>query len=59
LAVFSSSAHASWAFPFEQLEMVADPAFIRSEELTRVVHSPGLEQPVQIQEFAQLPRTDL
>ena len=59
LAVFSSSAHASWAFPFEHLEMVGDHAFVRSEELTRVVHSPGLEQPVRSQDFSQLPRTDL
>jgi predicted dehydrogenase len=58
-AVFSSSAHASWAFPFEHVELVGEHAFVRSEELTRVVHSPGLEQPVRIMDYAQVPRTDL
>ena len=58
-AVFSSSAHASWAFPFEHLEVVGEHAFIRSEELTRVVHSPGLAQQVCILEYSQVPRTDL
>jgi myo-inositol 2-dehydrogenase/D-chiro-inositol 1-dehydrogenase len=58
-AVFSSSAHASWAFPFEHLEVVGEHAFIRSEELTRVVHSPGLAQPVRVLDYSQVPRTDL
>jgi myo-inositol 2-dehydrogenase/D-chiro-inositol 1-dehydrogenase len=58
-AVFSSSAHASWAFPFEHLEVVGEHAFIRSEELTRVVYSPGLEREVRILEYAQVPRAEL
>jgi myo-inositol 2-dehydrogenase/D-chiro-inositol 1-dehydrogenase len=58
-AVFSSSAHASWAFPFEHVEVVGEHAFIRSEELTRVVHSPGLGQEVHMFDYAQVPRTDL
>ncbi|HNS52966.1 MAG TPA: Gfo/Idh/MocA family oxidoreductase [Anaerolineae bacterium] len=58
-AVLSSSAHASWSFPFEHLEIVGDHAFVRSEELTRVVHSAGLEQPVRIHEYGQVPRPDL
>lgn len=58
-AVFSSSAHASWAFPFEHLELVGDHAFVRSEELSRVVHSPGLAQPVRIHDYSQLARPDL
>lgn len=57
-AVFSSSAHASWAFPFEQLEIVGEHAFIRSEELDRVVHSPGLEQETLSKEYKQLPHAD-
>src|SRR5262245_336626 len=55
LAVFSSSAHASWAFPFEHIEIVGEHAFIRSEELTRVVHSPGLEQALMIHDYTHLP----
>ena len=58
-AVFSSSAHASWAFPFEHLEVVGEHAFIRSEELTRVVHSPGLAQQVRVLDYAQVPRPEL
>ncbi len=57
-AVFSSSAHASWAFPFEHLEIVGEHAFVRSEELSRVVHSPGLEQEVRIVDYRQVPHAD-
>lgn len=53
-----SSAHASWAFPFEHLEIVGEHAFIRSEEVDRVVHSPGLEREMLIMEYKQLPRAD-
>lgn len=58
-AVFSSSAHASWAFPFEHVEVVGEHAFIRSEELTKVVHSPGLAQEARIFDYTQVPRADL
>lgn len=58
LAVFSSSAHASWAYPFEHVEIVGEHAFIRSEELTRVVHSPGLAQEVTIHDYTHLPRAE-
>lgn len=58
-AVFSSSAHASWSFPFEHLEIVGEHAFVRSEELTRVVHSPGLQQEIRVFDYAQVPRADL
>jgi len=53
-AVFSSSAHASWGYPFEHLEIVGDHAFIRSEELTRVIHSPGLEQEIRTFDYTHL-----
>ncbi|HAM45363.1 MAG TPA: gfo/Idh/MocA family oxidoreductase [Propionibacteriaceae bacterium] len=54
-AVFSSSAHASWGYPFEQVEIVGDHAFVRSEELDRVVHSPGLEREINIVDYRHLP----
>ena len=57
-AVFSSSAHASWAFPFEHLEIVGEHALIRNEELDRVIHSPGLEQAIRISDYSQLPRAE-
>jgi len=58
-AVFSSSAHASWGFPFEHVEIVGEHAFVRSEELTRVVHSTGLQQEILIHDYTQLARADL
>jgi myo-inositol 2-dehydrogenase/D-chiro-inositol 1-dehydrogenase len=58
-AVFSSSAHASWAFPFEHVELVGQHAFIRSEELSRVVYSPGLAQETRIFDHSQIPRAEL
>jgi myo-inositol 2-dehydrogenase / D-chiro-inositol 1-dehydrogenase len=58
-AVLSSSAHATWSFPFEHLEVVGEHAFVRSEELTRVVHSAGLAQQVRIFDYRQVPRADL
>lgn len=54
-AVFSSSAHASWASPFEHLELVGEHSFLRSEELTKVVYSPGLEREVHVVDYAQIP----
>ena len=54
-AVFSSSAHASWASPFEHVELVGEHAFIRSEELDRVTHSPGLERETLVLDYKQLP----
>lgn len=55
-AVFSSSAHASWGYPFEHLEIVGEHALIRTEEMTKIIHSPGLEQPQRIVDFTQVPR---
>lgn len=57
-AVFSSSAHASWAFPFEHIEIVGEHAFIRSEGLDRVVYSPGLNSEVVSYEYTQLSQED-
>ena len=56
-AVFSSSAHASWGFPFEHVELVGEHASIRSEELDRVTHSPGLEQEILTANYKQLPES--
>lgn len=55
-AVFSSSAHASWSSPFEHVEVIGEHALIRSEELERVVHSPGLEQEILTLDYKQLPQ---
>ena len=55
-AVFSSSAHASWAYPFETLEIVGEHACIRTEEMTRALLSPGLAQEIVTHDFTQVPR---
>jgi myo-inositol 2-dehydrogenase/D-chiro-inositol 1-dehydrogenase len=55
-AVFSSSAHASWAFPFESVEIVGEHACLRTEEMTRAFLSPGLEQEMSTRDYTQLPR---
>jgi myo-inositol 2-dehydrogenase/D-chiro-inositol 1-dehydrogenase len=55
-AVFSSSAHASWAFPFESVEIVGEHACLRSEEMTRAFYSPGLAQEMLTRDYTQLPR---
>jgi myo-inositol 2-dehydrogenase / D-chiro-inositol 1-dehydrogenase len=55
-AVFSSSAHASWAFPFEGVELVGEHACIRTEEMTRAFYSPGLEQEMVTRDYTQIPR---
>ncbi len=57
-AVFSSSAHAGWAFPSEHVEIVGAHASMRSEELDRVIHAPGLDQEPVLQEFGHLSRPD-
>ena len=55
-AVFSSSAHASWAFPFESVEIVGEHACIRTEEMTRAFISPGLAQEMVTHDYTQIPR---
>ncbi len=55
-AVFSSSAHASWAFPFESVEIVGEHACIRTEEMTRACYSAGLEQEMVTRDYSQIPR---
>lgn len=57
-AVFSSSAHAGWAFPTEHVEIVGEHASIRSEELDRVIHAPGLDQKPVTLEFGHLGRAE-
>ena len=54
--VLSSSAHASWAFPFESLEIVGEHACIRTEEMTRAFISPGLEQEMVTHDYTHIPR---
>jgi myo-inositol 2-dehydrogenase / D-chiro-inositol 1-dehydrogenase len=51
---FSSCAHASWAFPFERIELYGDHAQIVTEEMEKVTYAPGLGQAIVHHDFLQL-----
>jgi myo-inositol 2-dehydrogenase/D-chiro-inositol 1-dehydrogenase len=51
---FSSSAHTSWAFPFERIELYGKHAQIVTEEMEKVTYSPGLKQMVTTRDYFQL-----
>jgi myo-inositol 2-dehydrogenase / D-chiro-inositol 1-dehydrogenase len=51
---FSSCAHASWAFPFERVELYGDHAQIVTEEMEKVAYVPGLGQAIVQHDFFQL-----
>jgi len=53
-AVCSSSAHATWAPPFERVELYGEHAQLVIEEMERAQFSPGLGQPVQEESYSQL-----
>lgn len=57
MASITSSAHATWIFPFERVELYGDHSCVISEEMTRVSYSSGLEKEVEVHDFSQLPRT--
>ncbi len=53
-AVFSSCAHATWAFPFERIELYGEHASIVTEEMERVTYSPGLGKEIVQYNYFQL-----
>ena len=55
---FSSCAHASWAFPFERVELYGDHAQIVTEEMETVAYAPGLGQATVRHDFFQLAMPD-
>jgi myo-inositol 2-dehydrogenase / D-chiro-inositol 1-dehydrogenase len=55
---FSSCAHASWAFPFERVELYGDHAQIVTEEMEKVAYAPGLGQAIVQHDFFQLTMPD-
>ncbi len=57
-AAFSSSAHTSWAFPFERIELYGGHASIVTEEMERVTYSPGLAQEIVVRDYFQLDVAD-
>ena len=57
-AVFSSSAHTTWAPPFERMELYGAHAQLVTEEMEQAEFSPGLGQPIQREDFCQLNLAD-
>ena len=53
-----SSAHASWVFPFERIEIFGDHSSIITQEMDEVIYSPGLEKPIVSWNFSRLPREE-
>ncbi len=53
-ATFASSAHASWFFPFERIEIFGDHATIETQEMERISCVAGLHSEIVTQDFFQL-----
>jgi myo-inositol 2-dehydrogenase/D-chiro-inositol 1-dehydrogenase len=51
---FVTYAHAGWSFPFESLEVYGKYSTIATQELEKVMYSPGLNQAAQTSDFFQL-----
>ncbi|WP_025027206.1 Gfo/Idh/MocA family protein [Caldalkalibacillus mannanilyticus] len=58
IANFVTYAHAGWSFPFESLEVYGKYSTIATQELEKVMYSPGLNQPSQLSDFFQLSTED-
>ncbi|MFC7440301.1 Gfo/Idh/MocA family protein [Laceyella putida] len=54
VANFVTYAHAGWSFPFESLEVYGKYSTITTQELEKVMYSPGLHQSARISDFYQL-----
>lgn len=57
-AVLATSAHATWLFPFERVEVYGDHAAIVTDEMERITFATGVDQAAVTLDFAQLPRND-
>lgn len=53
IGTFFSSAHTSWAFPFERVELYGKHAAIITEEMEKVIYSPNLGAEIVIRDFFQ------
>ncbi len=56
MASVTTSGHASWFYPWERMEVVGNHEALVTEEVLRVMHSPGNKQAAIWQEFFQLPK---
>ena len=57
-AVLATSAHATWLFPFERVEIYGEHASIVTEEMERITFATGIEQAGLTIDFAQQPREE-
>ena len=53
--VFSSSAHSTWVFPFERVEIYGEHISIFNDEMEAVTYCLGLNVPVEKRDFSTLP----
>lgn len=58
ICTLMSCAHASWAFPYERVEVYGDHAMVETEEMERVRYCPGLGQEILTRDFFQLKTED-
>lgn len=58
LVTFHSCAHATWAFPFERVEIFGPHQAVATEEMERVTLSPGVGRASSTRDFFQLPMED-
>jgi myo-inositol 2-dehydrogenase/D-chiro-inositol 1-dehydrogenase len=54
-AVFATSAHTTWLFPFERIEIYGEHAIAATEEMERMTFARGIGQPSQTRDYSQLP----
>jgi myo-inositol 2-dehydrogenase/D-chiro-inositol 1-dehydrogenase len=57
-AVLATSAHATWLYPFERVEVYGDHASIVTEEMERITFATGIGQAAVTLDFAQQPRDE-
>ncbi len=58
LVTFHSCAHATWAFPFERIEIFGPHQAVVTEEMERVTVSPGVGLEITTRNYFQLPLED-
>lgn len=54
-ATLTASAHTTWLFPFERVEVYGDHAIAATEEMERITFAPGVGQAAVTVEFTQQP----
>ena len=57
-AVLATSAHTTWLFPFERVEVYGEHAAIVTEEMERITFATGDQQAALTLDFAQQPRDE-